>query len=137
MTSLEKTVTEICLRAAAKVYAGSTPEHLIGIAEPAQEMLMELIIMQEKGGIVPQCILPTQTYGEWKSLNDYMDEIGKEIPIADKVDIVGPVSRFDRLAYEKAQKPIKRVEANLSGDGKQPEIKPKRKQNGNKPKSTT
>lgn len=127
MTNLERLVTEICLRAAAKVYAGTTGANLAGIAESAAEMLVELIICQEKGGVMPSCSLPTETYAEWITLNELLDEIGKEIPIADKVDVVGPVSRLERLAFEKAKVPVKRVEANLSGDGTQPEIKSKRK----------
>lgn len=99
MTGLETQIFDVCHRSVMKVFAHSKPTHQYAILNSTHELMVDLVVLpkEEREG---KAKLTAKSYEEWTVLNSLFDEISKEIPAADSVEIIGEgLTRSERNKY--------------------------------------
>jgi hypothetical protein len=97
--SLEALTTEITMKATAKVCQGFTPWRIEAIAVPLAEALVDIVISQGNTALKhpPVTVSNYITFELW---NQILDEIAKEIPCADTIEIIGrDLTRAQRARF--------------------------------------
>lgn len=97
-TSLEHQVTEIAMRATATACVGMHPSRVEAVAVPLAQALVDVVIGQE--GIQNSDVkifVETPNYIVFELWNRILDEVVKEIPAANQIEVAGICTRSSRL----------------------------------------
>ncbi len=98
LTGLEKLTTEILYRCVATVCVGFSPARIAAIAEPLEEALVEMVIIQDKE--TPKVReITTSNYVVFELLNRILDMVELEIPVAAYIELKTAANRTDRRRF--------------------------------------
>lgn len=99
LTNLELMISEIVIRATAKVLGAEThPTRIEAIYEPLAEALVDIVVI---GETPKKPEVSIKSYLVWELWNQILDEVEKEIPAASRIEVklVGPATRKDRTEF--------------------------------------
>ncbi len=88
-TGLERTVTEIAMRATATVCEGIHPSRLEAVAYPLAEALMDVLIDRDSGETNEKMYrVEVPDYTVFELWNRILDEVEKEMIAANKIEVI-------------------------------------------------
>ncbi len=97
MTAMELVISEITIRATAKVLGpGAHPSRVEAVSTPLAEAIEDLVIAQ--GNQKENPVVTLKSYMVWELWNRILDEVEKEIPIASQIQVIltDPATRAER-----------------------------------------
>jgi hypothetical protein len=97
MTTLEAKVTEIAMRATANACVGMHPSRIEAVAVPLAAALVDVVIGNEGSQqAVQKQSVEVPNYIVFELWNRILDEVEKEIPAANQIEVYGTCTRSDR-----------------------------------------